>query len=172
MSFEQRLTLSTISGFLCGLILGSSHGGKLAGLRFRAENAHRLPTSSTGWYLYHKSKNYYRMRGGLREGVRKGTMLAAWVGVFIVCEESADVFRATLRAGRSVGNLDGLGEVGEEDMGRSRDFVSTVCAGLGTSGLWSLWSEYYAFYHHPSYSELRSGFFVFGLGFGVLLIQF
>ena len=99
-------------------------------------------------------------------------MLAAWVGVFIVCEESADVFRATLRAGRSVGNLDGLGEVGEEDMGRSRDFVSTVCAGLGTSGLWSLWSEYYAFNHYPSYSEFWSGFFGFGLGFGVLLIQF
>ncbi|KAA8574705.1 hypothetical protein EYC84_003955 [Monilinia fructicola] len=37
------------------MALGISHGSQTAGLRFRAENAHRLPTSPTGWYLYHKT---------------------------------------------------------------------------------------------------------------------
>jgi hypothetical protein len=52
-----RITLATASSFVLGLGLGLSHGSKTAGLRFRAENAHRLPQTPTGWYLYHKSKN-------------------------------------------------------------------------------------------------------------------
>ncbi|ELR05339.1 hypothetical protein GMDG_07322 [Pseudogymnoascus destructans 20631-21] len=68
----QRLLVGTSTAFLVGLTLGGSHGFSLAGLRFRAENAHRLPKEPTGWYLYHKSKNYRMMLEGVREGVRMG----------------------------------------------------------------------------------------------------
>ncbi|OCK77766.1 hypothetical protein K432DRAFT_303465 [Lepidopterella palustris CBS 459.81] len=167
MPLDQRLALSASMGFLCGLILGSSHGGRMAGLRFRAENAHRLPDTANGWFMYHKSKNYYRMRWGLREGVRKGAMLAVWVGVFFVCEESVDVFRGTWRRGWESGGLatggDGFREV-EEKMRGSRDFVSTVCAGLGTSGLWSL---YYKFPLPTAVRTAKLGLVV-GLGFGLV----
>ncbi|KFZ15078.1 hypothetical protein V501_02886, partial [Pseudogymnoascus sp. VKM F-4519 (FW-2642)] len=65
---SQRLLLGTSTAFLVGLTLGGSHGFGLAGLRFRAENAHRLPKEPTGWYLYHKSKNYKMMLEGVKEG--------------------------------------------------------------------------------------------------------
>ena len=53
-----------------GFGLGAVQGGKMAGLRFRAENAHRLPNDTTGWYFYHKAKNYQAMYGGVKEGLK------------------------------------------------------------------------------------------------------
>ncbi|KAF2186756.1 hypothetical protein K469DRAFT_706747 [Zopfia rhizophila CBS 207.26] len=147
MSFDHRILLASFSAFFCGFALGSSHAGHMASLRFRAENAHRLPISQPGWYLYHKSKNYYRMRAGIKEGVKKGVWLAAWASVFFIIEESVDVFRGTWRAGRTLSEMEGVDEL---ELGRvtsgvegSRDFLSTGMAGMVTGGLWSAWSEYH-----------------------------
>lgn len=120
MPFEVRVVLAGTIAFFSGTALGMAHGSQAAGLRYRAENAHRLPTDATGWYLYHKSKNYHAMLGGVREGLRMGVKLSVWVSGFFMCEEAIDRAR-------------GLGD--------SRgDFASTVVAGLGTAGAWSLWS--------------------------------
>ena len=89
----------------------------MAGLRFRAENSHRFPTSATGWYLYHKSKNYHKMLGGLKEGFRMGGKVAFWGGSFFAFEELIDSARGT------------------------KDFASTVVAGLSVAGGFSLWSK-------------------------------
>ena len=48
--------------FISGAPLGSAKGSTNAALRYRAENAHYLPTSQAGWYLYGKSKNYGYLR--------------------------------------------------------------------------------------------------------------
>src|SRR5579862_1595188 len=72
LPFSLRLPLSLALSSLFGASLGLSHGSRNAGLRFRAENAHRLPTTPTGWYLYHKSKNYHVALGGIKEGTRMG----------------------------------------------------------------------------------------------------
>ena len=88
----------------------------MAGLRFRAENAHRLPNDTTGWYFYHKAKNYQAMYGGVKEGLKMGFKLGGLVTTFVVAEEALDKYR-------------------EES-----DFLSSVTAGLGTAGLFSLWS--------------------------------
>lgn len=117
LPYPLRLPLATFAGFVTGFSLGAAHGGKMAGLRFRAENAHRLPKDTAGWYLYHKSKNYSVMLGSLKEGLWAGGKLAAWVGGFLMVEEAVDRVRG------------------------QRDFVSTVVAGWGTSGAWSLWSK-------------------------------
>jgi len=166
MLFEQRLTLSMTTAFLTGLTLGMSHGGGAAGLRFRAENAHRLPTNGSGWYLYHKSKNYYRLKSGLREGVSKGTMLGVWAGVFSVCEESVDVFRATWRAGRTVGGMEGVDELelGEADVAGVRDAFGSLMAGLGTAGLWSLWNRFPL----PTAARTAKMGLIAGLSYGLL----
>ncbi|OBT72161.1 hypothetical protein VF21_08768 [Pseudogymnoascus sp. 05NY08] len=113
-----RLLLGTSTGFLVGLTLGGSHGFGLAGLRFRAENAHRLPKEPTGWYLYHKSKNYRMMLEGVKEGVRMGGRVAVWTGVFLGVEEVVDVVR-----------------------GR-RDVGGTVVASLSVAGGFSLWNRF------------------------------
>jgi hypothetical protein len=115
--FALRLPALVAVGATTGSLLGLVHGANETGLRFRAENAHRLPVTQTGWYLYHKSKNYVAMLGGIKEGVRMAGKQACWVGVFVASEE---------------------GEV----EGASKDFVSTVFAGLGTAGLFSAWNRF------------------------------
>lgn len=112
--------LATIVAFSTGLALGASHGTTRAALRFRAENAHRFPTDSAGWYQYHKSKNYVSMIGGLKDGMKLGTKLSVGVAGFCLLEEVINQARP--------GN---------------RDFLSTVTAGLTFSGLYSLIGVYF-----------------------------
>lgn len=111
-----RIPTAAALGFLGGFGLGISHGGKLAGMRFRAENAHRFPTSQVGWYLYHKSKNYHIAYGGIKEGIKMGAKVSLWAGSFFVVEEIVDQLRET------------------------KDFVSTAVAGLTIAGAFSTWS--------------------------------
>lgn len=122
--FSIRFPAATAAAFLTGAALGVSHGGKTAGMRFRAENSHRFPTTSTGWYLYHKSKNYHVMLGGIKEGLKMGSKIGFWAGSFFLVEEAVDQWRGT------------------------KDFLSTVIAGMaiaaGFSGQpWSVCPIYY-----------------------------
>lgn len=104
--FFVRFSAATAGAVLTGAALGVSHGGKLAGMRFRAENSHRFPATSTGWYLYHKSKNYHIMLGGIKEGLKMGSKIGFWTGSFFLVEEAVDEWRGT------------------------KDFLSTVVAGM------------------------------------------
>ncbi|KAK4991022.1 hypothetical protein LTR50_002100 [Elasticomyces elasticus] len=135
--FPLRLPAATLVASATGLFLGSSLGGKSAGLRFRAENAHRLPTSQVGWYLYHKSKNYHVMLGALKEGAKMSLKLGWWVGLFVGVEEAVDRGRAAVSGWRR-----GREWVEDEDEARGRDFMSTVVAGLGISGAFSAWNRF------------------------------
>ena len=117
--FHIRFPLATTGAFIIGAALGISHGGKIAGMQFRAENAHRFPTNPTGWYLYHKRKNYVSMLGGMKEGLKMGSKIGFWAGGFFVAEEAVDRWRG------------------------KKDFLSTVVAGVtvaaGFSGRpWSM----------------------------------
>ena len=111
-----RFPLAASLSFVAGMALGLSHGSQTAGLRFRAENAHRLPTTSTGWYLYHKSKNYNMALGGVKEGLKMGAKVSFWTAGFFSIEEMFDRYRGT------------------------KDFVNTVIASLSVAGGFSLWS--------------------------------
>ncbi|KAF2481173.1 hypothetical protein BDY17DRAFT_317881 [Neohortaea acidophila] len=106
------MTLAGVSGFF----LGARKGGQEAGLRFRAEHAHRLPNTQAGWYLYHKSKNYHIALGGIYEGFRMGGRLAPWAGCL------AEEVRGRAAAG-------------------NKDFLSTMLAGLVSAGLFSAWKR-------------------------------
>lgn len=117
LPFSTRLSAATLVSFIVGAGLGVSYGGKTSGMRFRAENAHRFPTTATGWYLYHKSKNYHMMLGGIKESLKMGPKLAFWAGGLFAMEEAVDRLR-----------------------GR-KDFVSTVVAALSIAGGFGAWSE-------------------------------
>lgn len=145
------LTLATTSGFA----LGTAHGGQMAGLRFRAENAHRLPTSEVGWFLYHKSKNYNAMLGGVKEGFRMGVRLGFWGGLFFWTEEGIDRMRGALvrswagfqdRRKMERGWEREVGLERLEDEGGllwvQRDFLSTTVAALSTAGAFSAWNRF------------------------------
>lgn len=118
MPFRERLILSECGAAIGGFALGATQGGLVAGLRFRAENAHRLPETTTGWYFYHRSKNYNAMFGGIKEGLRLGGRTCVWVSAYVLAEEAVDQLR-----------------------GGSRDFVSSVVASLALAGFVSAWSK-------------------------------
>ena len=122
---SQRILAATTIGFTAGGLSGLFQGSNMAGLRFRAENAHRLPSTATGWYLYHKSKNYHIMLGGIKKGFKEGMRIGSMVGFFILSEDAVDRLRAWYARG----------EMKRKDVG------STVVAALGTSAVFSLWSK-------------------------------
>ncbi|EXJ66340.1 uncharacterized protein A1O5_10492 [Cladophialophora psammophila CBS 110553] len=115
-----------LASFACGFSLGASQGATKGAYRYRAENAHRLPTTQTGWFLYQKSKNYHAMLGGIKEGVRFGSICTGWATLFMVTEEMVDLSRARLFAR------------GDDDVATGqRDFGSTVIAGMTLAGIYS-----------------------------------
>ncbi|KAF2748504.1 hypothetical protein M011DRAFT_351123 [Sporormia fimetaria CBS 119925] len=167
MSFDKRILLAGFSSFMCGFTLGASHAGHMAAMRFRAENAHRLPVSRPGWYLYHKSKNYYKVKEGVVVGIRRGFHLAAWTSIFFVIEESMDIFRGTWMAGRTLSEMEGIDELDMKKMDQSvrnnRDFISSALAGMVTGGLWSAWNT---FPMVTAARTIKTGLLV-GIGYGL-----
>ncbi|KAJ5103319.1 hypothetical protein N7532_003848 [Penicillium argentinense] len=137
---SKRIPYATMSGFSAGLGLGYIYGSNKAGLQFRAENAHRFPTTSTGWWQYHKTKNYISIVGGVKEGFKMGFRLGAGSLVFCLFEETVDYARH-----------------------EERDFLSTVTAGLSFSGVYSLLAR------HDVYTAARTAKLglKFGLGYGL-----
>lgn len=120
-TFAARTLLGMLFAFIGGGILGGYQGSTMASLRFRAENSHRFPTTTTGWYLYHKSKNYHCMLQAIKDGLRFGPRLAGWTGAFFFLEETVDHWRGT------------------------RDAFSSAVAALTTSSIFSFkrkpWSK-------------------------------
>lgn len=93
----------------------------MAQLRFRAEHAHKMPDTTAGWYLYHKSKNYHAMKGGIQEGFRMGFKTGFWSLMALSLESTVDRYRG------------------------SSDMFSTVVATLTVAGAFSLWRELISF---------------------------
>ena len=118
MPFPNRLLAVSGSAFVAGMALGSTHGAQMAAFRYRAENAHRFPTDRTGWFLYHKTKNYHRTLGGVKSGLKMGASLGFWGASFVFVEALADYSRQG-----------------------KKDVFSTVIAGLSVAGVYSLKSR-------------------------------
>ncbi|KAI0006602.1 hypothetical protein F4779DRAFT_620433 [Xylariaceae sp. FL0662B] len=133
-----RIPAAALTAFGFGMTLGLAQGSKMAGLRFRAEHAHRLPTTTTGWYLYHKSKNYHLAYGGLKEGFKVGAKLSVLSTVMFCTENLFDVYRGT------------------------KDFINTVMASLAVAGGFSLW---YRFSAAETARTAKKGL-LFGLAYG------
>lgn len=124
-----RVPLLMVSSFGTGFMIGAAHGAPRAADRYRAENAHRLPVTRNGWYLYHKSKNYHTIVGGVTSGVKLGAMLTGWASLFMATEEIVDRARERLFAKE--------GSDGEVLAAGQRDAASTVVAAMSTAGVYS-----------------------------------
>ncbi|KAI2469592.1 hypothetical protein F4781DRAFT_431297 [Annulohypoxylon bovei var. microspora] len=135
-----RIPAAAVTAFGVGMTLGLAHGSKTAGLRFRAEHAHRLPTTTTGWYLYHKSKNYHLALGGLKEGLKVGAKLSLLSTAMFCAENLFDVYRGTT------------------------DLFSTVMASLAVAGGFSFWNRFSA---AETARTARKGL-KFGLAYGAV----
>lgn len=113
-----RIPLASSTALLIGFTLGVSQGIKTAGMRFRAEHAHKLPTTKMGWYFYHKSKNYNSIWGGAKEGARMGAKICFWTTAMFGIEHMFDAYRGTA------------------------DIFNTVTACVTVSGAFSLWNRF------------------------------
>ncbi|KAI9670183.1 MAG: hypothetical protein M1831_006395 [Alyxoria varia] len=172
----SRYTLATLLSTTCGFTLGVSQGGRGSALRFRAENSHRMPTSQRGWFLYHKHKNWVVMRDAIREGFRMGFRVLPWTVGFFVLEEAVDQTRAPVRvdavmfgegdAEAGPGEVEGKrGEEWRREVEGRQDFLSTMVAGVGTAGGFSLWNRL------PIPTAARMAKFGLGAGLGFGLAQ-
>ena len=118
MTPAQRVLVTAVGGFVAGGFLGLTHGGLMARLRFRAENAHRLPTTTRGWYFYHKTKNYHVLLAGIKAGFRTGGRVGFWTGSFGALVSAVERLR-----------------------GGNADFVSPTVAGATSGVLFGLFSK-------------------------------
>ncbi|KAM0738751.1 hypothetical protein ACQRIT_006488 [Beauveria bassiana] len=114
MLAPTRLLLGSLASTMIGFMLGGFQGGQMAQLRFRAEHAHKMPDTTTGWYFYHKSKNYHAMQGGIREGFRMGAKTGFWSFAALSLETTVDRLRG------------------------SSDMLSTIVATVSVAGMFSL----------------------------------
>ncbi|RMZ81799.1 hypothetical protein DV738_g1942, partial [Chaetothyriales sp. CBS 135597] len=147
MPLEVRGPLVLLASFITGLGLGGTAAGQMRADRYRAENAHRYPTTEAGWYLYQRSKNYHIFLGGFSGGVRSGALLSLWAAGFMATEEGIDQLRARL-----LHRPDG-----------QRDFVSTVIAALALAGVHS------RIHHMNTFATVKSSKMALkaGLAFGL-----
>ncbi|CAK1363496.1 unnamed protein product [Cercospora beticola] len=179
----SRLPLSITIASVTGLLLGLAKGSQDTNFRFRAENAHRLPTTQQGWFLYHKSKNYNMMLGGIKEGTRQSLKFGAWTGLFFLLEEGVDRGRAAgrrmwgrfwggewksgareMRLASAALSLDDEEHEEEEIVRDSRDCFSSMLAGLGIAGMFSAWNRFPV----PTAARTAKMGAKAGLAFGVL----
>ncbi|CAI6094274.1 hypothetical protein V2G26_004772 [Clonostachys chloroleuca] len=113
-----RITAGSVVSALIGFSLGATQGGNTAQLRFRAEHAHKMPDSTAGWYLYHKTKNYHAMQGGIREGFKMAARTGFWSCMALSLESTVDRCRG------------------------ATDMFSTIIASLTVAGAFSIWHRF------------------------------
>ncbi|QSL64278.1 hypothetical protein MERGE_000434 [Pneumocystis wakefieldiae] len=88
----SRLILyTTVSSFI-SFTLGSIVGGKKSGLRFLAENAHRLPQTIQGCV----------MLGGIKMGLKYSIRTSFWVNIYLGIEYILDYLRKRIDAANTV----------------------------------------------------------------------
>ncbi|KAI6383068.1 hypothetical protein MCOR25_000255 [Pyricularia grisea] len=113
-----RIPVASFLSFGVGMCLGIAQGSKMAGLRFRAEHAHKLPTTTPGWFLYHKSKNYHVAFSSIKEGLKMGGRISVWTTAMFAIENMFDVWRGY------------------------PDAINTVLASVTVAGGFSLWHRF------------------------------
>ncbi|KAG6013189.1 hypothetical protein E4U43_007451 [Claviceps pusilla] len=147
ISTPARILLGSVSSGVIGFTLGAMQGGQMAQLRFRAEHAHKMPDTTTGWYFYHKSKNYHAMQGGIREGFRMAAKTGFWSFMALGLESTVDRYRGC------------------------SDMFSTTVATLTVAGAFSLWLADFRPHEPDGFSMSTAGRtaklgLLFGLAYG------
>jgi hypothetical protein len=118
MSAAERVVLGTVASSAICFTAGMFQEWPSAALRFRAENAHRMPRSEKGWYFYHRHKTNYAAFHAMKTGFRSAATYGPATGIILYTEHIADVVRG----------------------GQSKDFLSTVGAALTVTGCYSILS--------------------------------
>ncbi|EWC43591.1 hypothetical protein DRE_01478 [Drechslerella stenobrocha 248] len=87
------MTLANLFAFSSVFITTAIETTHTASLRFRAENAHRLPRSQKDWFFYHRSRSYAAMHAAVVRGVKRGVGMCGYVSLFLGVENAVDVAR-------------------------------------------------------------------------------
>lgn len=109
LNIPTRFLHVPTTAFVVGSAIGMMRGGRVASLRFLAENAHRPPTTVQGWYFYKKTKNYKVMLGALKGAGREGGLLTLLALGYVAMEEGLE--RSGWRGVKEIGAGCGTGAV-------------------------------------------------------------
>ncbi|OMJ08749.1 hypothetical protein AYI69_g10953 [Smittium culicis] len=90
MEPSKRISILTMTGVLSGAVAGGYLGGRFASWQYLAERSHNLPTTVSGWYYYHKWKNYRVILGAFKKASYYGLRIGAVVGMYEVAEAAID----------------------------------------------------------------------------------
>ncbi|KZV64843.1 hypothetical protein PENSPDRAFT_587764 [Peniophora sp. CONT] len=138
LAIPPRAAYIPFGAMVLGTLIGGVRGGRMAGMRFLAENAHRPPKTKRGWYLYWKTRNYKVALASLQEGGRWSMRLGFIALSWVVCEEG--MYRAGLgdvrELGAAVGTTGvfaGVWRLGLRDAGRAS--VLSLVIGSSMMGL-------------------------------------
>lgn len=117
-----RLVLTGVTAGGYGFLSGFYSGFKMGGLRYLAQNAHRLPRTKGGWYFYHKRKNYVVLKEAIITGTRTGSKYAAAAVAYFGTEAYLDHVRGRI------------------------DLLSTTVAAVGLGAGYSFYSKWQVFF--------------------------
>ncbi|OLY82221.1 hypothetical protein AYI68_g3660 [Smittium mucronatum] len=92
MEPPKRITLLTITGALSGAVVGGYIGGRSASWQYLAERSHNLPTTVSGWYYYHKWKNYRVVLGAIKKASYYGIRIGFVSGAYELVEAAVDKY--------------------------------------------------------------------------------
>lgn len=114
--------------FYAGAGLGCWRGASKAALVFLAENAHRLPKTKGGWFMYHKQKNYTIMRSFIHSGLQTGARWGLGASIFCLLEWGGEEVLGVIPSARDNAFVDTL-----------RQLVPATFAGLSSGLLFSVY---------------------------------
>ena len=153
-------SLCTISG----LVLGTVQGTRLASLQYTAEQSHKRPSSKTGWFLYHRRKNYFAFLKGIRmHGLPMGARFGSVCGLLFAGDVLLDMYRHRISVWHSM--VSGCGTALIFSVVQRLPVTMAVKAvgagsilGLGYGGSVNLamWTEGLAFNYQEKYQMLLS----------------
>ncbi|KAK9237585.1 hypothetical protein V1525DRAFT_403600 [Lipomyces kononenkoae] len=104
-----RLPFLLIATGILTFPLGLFRGSKVGGLKYLAENSHRLPGTVQGWYFYHKQKNYIILKDGMIESFKFGVRSIAFVSTMFGIEALLDWVRGQIDFMNTVAGASAVG---------------------------------------------------------------
>ncbi|TIB89673.1 hypothetical protein E3Q19_02991 [Wallemia mellicola] len=96
INLPERAFPIVFCGTLVGFSLGSYRGGRIAGKKFLAENAHRAPKTVQGWYFYNKTKNYRIMQRSLTTGLLDASKIGGIALVWVAASSYTERLRKNI----------------------------------------------------------------------------
>ncbi|KAI8872885.1 hypothetical protein GQ42DRAFT_118741 [Ramicandelaber brevisporus] len=119
---QARIAILFHLSLSVGMLSGGIPALQLRGYQYLAENAHQLPRTKRGWFMYHRQKNYEAMMAFFIGGAKSAVRIMLPVLAFEATTTAIDWLRTTgasytqieadaAKENKTSGQVDALGRV-------------------------------------------------------------